>query len=81
MKNLSSSTFTILTKAATRILLGFVLATGTVTYVHAQGQIASGNEERVASLGFIEIADVVDEAPKEEENDDLTPEFGYDEKE
>jgi hypothetical protein len=41
MKNLSQSPFTCLT-ATPRILLGLMLAFGTATFVHAQGQIASG---------------------------------------
>lgn len=32
----------VLTSAATRILLGFMLVTGNATFIHAQGQIASG---------------------------------------
>jgi hypothetical protein len=42
MKNLTSSTFALSTKAAKRILLGFLLAAGTVSLVHAQGQVAGG---------------------------------------
>jgi hypothetical protein len=42
MKNISHTNFSFLTIATTRILLGCVLALGTATYVHAQGQIASG---------------------------------------
>ena len=42
MKHLSNSSFTALTKVATRIFLGFVLAAGTVNLVHAQGQVPSG---------------------------------------
>jgi hypothetical protein len=42
MKNLSQSPFPCLTNATTRILLGFVLAFGTATFAHAQGQVASG---------------------------------------
>jgi hypothetical protein len=42
MKNISQVNFNFLTTAATRILLGLVLALGTDTFVHAQGQIASG---------------------------------------
>jgi hypothetical protein len=42
MKNLTSSTFALSTKAAKRFLLGFLLAAGTVSLVHAQGQVASG---------------------------------------
>jgi hypothetical protein len=42
MKNISQVNFSFLTTAATRILLGFVLAFGTASFVHAQGQIASG---------------------------------------
>ena len=42
MKNISQMNFIFLTNATTRILLGLVLALGTATYVHAQGQIASG---------------------------------------
>jgi hypothetical protein len=41
MKKIMQSPFTSLA-AATRILLGSVLAFGTATFVHAQGQIASG---------------------------------------
>jgi hypothetical protein len=41
MKKIMQSPFTCLA-AATRILLGSVLAFGTATFVHAQGQIASG---------------------------------------
>lgn len=40
MKNMSP--FNVLAGFATRILLGCVLAIGTVTFVHAQGQVASG---------------------------------------
>jgi hypothetical protein len=42
MNNISQVNFSFLTTATTRILLGCVLALGTATYVHAQGQIASG---------------------------------------
>jgi hypothetical protein len=42
MKNMLPFIFTLFTNTATRILLGFVLTFGTVTFVHAQGQIASG---------------------------------------
>jgi hypothetical protein len=42
MKNISQVNFSFLTTAATRILLGFMLAFGTANFVHAQGQIASG---------------------------------------
>jgi hypothetical protein len=42
MKNISQSPFTCLTTATPRILLGLMLAFGTATFVHAQGQIASG---------------------------------------
>jgi hypothetical protein len=42
MKNISHTNFSFLTTAATRILLGFVLAVGIATFAHAQGQIASG---------------------------------------
>jgi hypothetical protein len=42
MKNMSPSSFIILTRAATRILLGCLLTVGITTLVHAQGQIASG---------------------------------------
>jgi hypothetical protein len=42
MKNIIQSPFTCLATATTRILLGSVLAFGTATLVHAQGQIASG---------------------------------------
>jgi len=42
MKNLSQSPFTYLTTATPRILLGLMLAFGTATFVHAQGQVASG---------------------------------------
>jgi hypothetical protein len=42
MKNISQVNFSFLTTTASRILLGCVLALGTATYVHAQGQIASG---------------------------------------
>jgi hypothetical protein len=42
MKNISQANFSFLTTTATRILLGCVLALGTATYVHAQGQVASG---------------------------------------
>ncbi len=40
------------------------------------GQVAAGDEEVVAPLRLIEVADVVDEAPKEEENHDAAPQFG-----
>ncbi len=42
MKNLHSSPRTSLTSAAAKILLGLVIAAGTATIVHAQGQLASG---------------------------------------
>jgi hypothetical protein len=42
MKNISQSPFTCLTTATPRILLGLMLAFGTATFVHAQGQVASG---------------------------------------
>ena len=42
MKNMSPSSYTILNGAATKLLLGFVLAAGTAILVHAQGQVASG---------------------------------------
>ena len=42
MKNISQSPFTCLTAATPRILLGLMLAFGTATFVHAQGQVASG---------------------------------------
>jgi hypothetical protein len=42
MKNIVQSPFTCLATATTRILLGSMLAFGTATFVHAQGQIASG---------------------------------------
>jgi hypothetical protein len=42
MKNILSSPFTSLTSAAEKILLGVLLAAGTTTLVHAQGQIGSG---------------------------------------
>jgi len=42
MKNILPSPFTSLPGAATKILLGFFLAAGTTTLVHAQAEIASG---------------------------------------
>ena len=42
MKNISPSPLIVLTRAATRMLLGLVLAVGISTVVHAQGQIPSG---------------------------------------
>ena len=42
MKNISQSASAFLAGAVTRILLGCVLAAGTVTSGHAQGQLASG---------------------------------------
>jgi hypothetical protein len=42
MKNISPSPFTGLAKAAMRILFGCLLTVGAATFVHAQGQIASG---------------------------------------
>src|ERR1039457_3973551 len=42
MKNLSPSSFTFLPRPAAKRLLGFLLALGTATLVHAQDQIASG---------------------------------------
>ena len=42
MKNMMQSPFTCLATATTRVLLGSMLAFGTATLVHAQGQIASG---------------------------------------
>lgn len=42
MKNKLQSPFTWLASATARILLGSVLVFGTATFVHAQGQIASG---------------------------------------
>jgi len=39
------------------------------------GKVAACDEKGIASLGFVEIADVVDEAPEQEENDDLAPQF------
>jgi hypothetical protein len=42
MKKLPPSAFTSAVKTALRILLGLVLATGTASFVHAQGQLASG---------------------------------------
>ena len=41
-------------------------------------EIASGYEEIVAPFRLIEVTDVVDKAPKEEEEDDAAPEFGGD---
>jgi hypothetical protein len=42
MKNIPHSVFINLASATTRIFLGFVLAFGTTSFVHAQGQIGSG---------------------------------------
>lgn len=42
MKNMLPSSFTSLTGAATKILLGILLMAGTTTMVHAQSEIASG---------------------------------------
>lgn len=42
MKYSSPSTFSHLTTAAARILLGFALAVATVNFLHAQGEVASG---------------------------------------
>jgi hypothetical protein len=42
MKNTSQPALTILASAVTEVLLGFMFATGAITFVHAQGQVASG---------------------------------------
>jgi len=42
MKNISPFPLIVLTRAATRMLLGLVLSVGITTFVHAQGQIPSG---------------------------------------
>jgi hypothetical protein len=49
MKNLSPSVFIFLGRVARRIVPGFVLAAGTVTMVHAQGELGSGT---VSGSGF-----------------------------
>jgi hypothetical protein len=53
MKNLLLTNFRFLTKAAARILLGFVLAAGTVNTIRAQGQVASGTLESSGSGPFV----------------------------
>ena len=62
MKNLSSSAFPFLARAATKVLLGLGLASGITTVLHAQGQIpngtigGSGSGPYVYSLTFSDAA-------------------------
>lgn len=53
MKNTSSSSLIFLTSAASRMLLGFALAAGTVNSIHAQGQVASGTIAGAGSAPYV----------------------------
>ena len=45
------------------------------------GHVAPCHEEGIAPFGFVEVADMVDKAPKQEKNHDLAPELGGDKEE